>query len=156
MAGLTPTQRTLRALRDRGLVCAIVEKFNAYAGPHGLRQDLFGIIDVLALDPEHGVIGVQSCGQDFSAHLHKLTEEKAQETSDWLRTPGTSLELWGWRKVKLKRGGLAMRWQPRVAYIQLSDLGITFGDACHEVASVEWSDDPIDQEQPAQPVEAVR
>jgi hypothetical protein len=113
---MTPTQRTLRALRDRGMVCAIVEKFNSYAGPHGLRQDLFGIIDVLALDPERGVIGVQSCGQDFSGHRTKIIEERHQETLDWLSTPGTALELWGWRKTKVKRGGVAMRWTPRVAH----------------------------------------
>lgn len=123
MAGLTPTQRTLRALREQGRVCAIVEKFNAYAGPHGLRQDLFGIIDVLALDPERGVVGVQSCGEAFAAHWRKLTQERAQEVTDWLRTPGTSLELWAWRKVKLHRGGKAERWQPRVQVLTLDDLG---------------------------------
>lgn len=120
--GLSPTQRTLRALRDRGLICAIVEKFNHYAGPHGLREDLFGIIDVLALDPEKGVIGVQACGQDFSGHYRKMTEDKAQESLDWIQTPGTSLELWGWRKVKLKRGGKALRWAPRVHVFSLDDF----------------------------------
>lgn len=119
MAGLSPTQRTLRALRERGLVTAIVEKFNQHAGPFGVRQDLFGIIDVLALDPQKGVIGVQSTGQDFSGHRTKLLEERNQECRDWLATPGTSLELWGWRKIKLKRGGKAERWAPRVAVITL-------------------------------------
>lgn len=123
MAGLSNTQRTLRALRARGLVAAIVERWNQYAGPHGIRQDLFGIIDVLALDPERGVIGIQSCGSAFSEHFRKLTTEKAQETSDWLSTPGTSLELWGWRKVKLKRGGKAERWTPRVVQITLDMIG---------------------------------
>lgn len=119
---MTPTQRTLRALREQGRVCAIVEKFNAYIGPHGVRQDLFGIIDVLALDPERGVVGVQSCGSDFAAHYRTLTVDRAQETIDWLTTPGTSLELWGWRKVKLQRGGKAMRWAPRVQEITLALL----------------------------------
>jgi hypothetical protein len=122
VAGLTPTQRTLRALREQGRVCAIVERFNAHVGPFGIRQDLFGIIDVLALDPERGVVGIQSTGQDFAGHLRKLTVERAQETTDWLMTPGTSLELWGWRKVKLNRGGLAMRWSPRVRQVTLADL----------------------------------
>lgn len=125
---MTPTQRTLRALRDRGLVAAIVEKWNAYAGPHGIRQDLFGIIDVLALDPALGVIGVQSCGQDFSGHRTKILEERYQETLDWLRTPGTSLELWGWRKVKVKRGGTAMRWSPRVAHFTVDGDQIICGE----------------------------
>jgi hypothetical protein len=30
MKSLSPTQRTLRALRERGLVCAIVEKWNPH------------------------------------------------------------------------------------------------------------------------------
>lgn len=123
MAGLTNTQRTLRALRQRGLVAAIVERWNQYAGVHGIRQDLFNIIDVLALDPQKGVIGVQSCaGSGWSAHWRKLTEEQAQSTIDWLSTPGCSLELWAWRKVKLKRGGKAERWEPRVKEIHLGDL----------------------------------
>lgn len=123
---MSPTQRTLKALRDRGLMCAIVEKFNPHVGPHGIRQDLFGIIDIIALDSRSGVIGIQSTGQAFSAHLRKLTIEKAMETHAWLSTPGTSLELWGWRKVKLARGGKAMRWKPRVKVITQFDLD--FGD----------------------------
>jgi hypothetical protein len=125
---LSPTQRTLRALRDRGLVCAIVEKFNPYAGAHGIRQDLFGIIDVLALDPQLGVIGVQSTGTDFAGHKRKLLEDRYQECLDWLSTPGTQLELWGWRKVKFKRGGKAMRWRPRVAVITLDGDNIVFAE----------------------------
>lgn len=132
MAGLSNTQRTLRALRARGLVAAIVERWNQYAGPHGIRQDLFGIIDVLALDPKRGVIGIQSCGSAFSEHFRKLTTEKAQETSDWLSTPGTSLELWGWRKVKLKRGGKAERWTPRVVQITLDMIGVDSAQDCED------------------------
>lgn len=138
MAGLSNTQRTLRALRARGLVAAIVEKRNAYAGPHGLTQDLFGIIDVLALDPERGVIGVQSCGTAFNQHLQKLIVEKAQETSDWLSTPGTSLELWGWRKVKLKRGGKAERWTPRVVQITLDMIEGIVAQDCEDTPQINF------------------
>ncbi len=118
----SPTQRTIRELKNQGRRCAIVEKFNAFVGPHGVRQDLFGIIDVIALDPERGVVGVQSCGQAFAAHERKFLEERAQECVDWLSTPGTVLELWGWRKVKLARGGKAMRWQPRIREFTLADF----------------------------------
>ena len=131
--GLSPTQRTLRALRDQGQVCAIVERFNQYAGPFGRREDLFGIIDVLALDPERGVVGIQCCGSDFKAHKDKILIEKAQETHDWLSTKvhcpycghwssATSLEVWSWRKVKLKRGGKAMRWKAKVEEIKMEDF----------------------------------
>lgn len=119
---MTPTQRTLRALREQGRVCAIVERWNQHVGPHGVRQDLFGIIDIIALDPTRGVVGIQSCGGDFAAHERTILEERMQESMDWLSTPGTALELWGWRKVKLKRGGKAMRWQPRVREFTLVDF----------------------------------
>lgn len=119
---MSPTQRTIRELKNQGRRCAIVERWNQHAGPHGIRQDLFGIIDVLALDPERGVVGIQCCGQDFAGHIRKITEERSHETIDWLETPGTSLEVWGWRKVKLKRGGKAMRWKPRIQEITLEDV----------------------------------
>ena len=123
--GLSPTQRTIRELRKRGCKCAVVEKWNSFAarpgggGHPGIRQDLFGIIDILALDPIRGVVGIQCCGKDFAGHLDKLIVTNAQDTLDWLETPGTALELWGWRKLKVQRGGKAETWQPRVEEIVL-------------------------------------
>lgn len=117
--GISPTQRTLRALRQRGLICAIVEKWIAQAR---IRQDLFGIIDILALDPARGVVGVQSTGTDFAGHHKKLTQDRTQACVDWLSTPGTALELWGWRKVKAKRGGKAEIYQPRLRVYTLADF----------------------------------
>ena len=122
MSALSPTQRTIRELKNQGRKCAIVERWNAYAGPHGIRQDMFGIIDILALDPEKGVIGIQCTGTDFAGHLRKLIEEKAQECLDWLQTPGTRLELWGWRKIKRQRGGIARVWRPRIQEIEIGDI----------------------------------
>jgi len=121
---LSPTQRTIRALKNQGVICAVVEKWNPHVGPHGIRQDLFGIIDVLALDPESGVRGIQCCaGSGFTKHWTKLTVDNAQASYDWLSTPGTSLEIWAWRKLKVKRGGKAMVWQPRIKAVTLSDFG---------------------------------
>jgi len=113
----------MRELRNQGRRCGITERWNAYAGPHGIRQDLFGIIDIITLDPERGVVGVQCCGgSGFSAHLKKIMVEHYQETLDWLQTPGTVLELWAWRKVKKKRGGKQMVWRPRIKEITMEDL----------------------------------
>ena len=119
---MTPTQRTIRELKNLGRRCGIVERFLSNVNVHGIRSDLFGIIDIIALDPERGVVGIQSCGNDFSGHYRKITQERYQETLDWLETPGARLELWAWRKVKVKRGGKAMRWEPRVKEITLADL----------------------------------
>ncbi len=113
----------MRALRKEGVKCGVVERFLAHVGPHGIRNDLFGIIDIIALDPETGVRGIQCCGgSGFSAHRKKLTIERQQESYDWLSTPGTTLEIWAWRKVKLKPGSKAVRWKPRIVAITLDDL----------------------------------
>lgn len=120
MAGLSATQRTLRHLRQQGLVCAIVEKWNPHAR---MRQDLFQIIDIIALDPLEGVLGIQSTtGSNFSEHRKKLLEEQYQKTLDWLSTPGTKLYLYGWRKTKVKRGSAAVVWTPRIEEITIDQL----------------------------------
>lgn len=119
MAGLSPTQRTLKHYRDKGLTCAIVEKWN----PHmRIRQDMFGIIDIVALHPTAGVVGIQSTGSAFRSHYLKLTQEKANICRTWLQTPGTTLILIGWRKVKKVRGQKIMIWKPRIQEITLQDL----------------------------------
>jgi hypothetical protein len=113
--GLSNTQRTLAALRHSGRTAFMVEKFNPYAGPHGKRIDGLGFIDIIALDPQQkSIIAIQSCGQSFSEHVRKITDSGCTEkVIEWLKCGGM-LELWGWRKVKLKRGGKAMRWKPRI------------------------------------------
>lgn len=121
--GLSPTQRTLRELRNQGLICGIVEKFNVYAGPYGIRQDLFGWIDIIALCPERGILGIQSTGQAFSQHWQKITQERNEECREWLKCGGKAY-LWGWRKVKLKRGSKAMRWKPRIKEVTIDDLQV--------------------------------
>ncbi len=129
MPGTTPLQRTMGALRTLGVKCGKVEFFNPYAGarkldgkPTGQRQDLFGIVDILCLDPARGFVGVQCCGADYAAHYRKMTGEKAQDCIDWLSTPGGRLEIWSWRKVKLHRGGVAIRWKPRIEAITMADF----------------------------------
>ena len=123
---LSPTQRTMQALKQMGYKTAIVEKWNQHAfrpdGHRGVRQDMFEIIDIVALDLKRGrILGVQSTGSGFSEHLKALKGEKAASCVDWLRAKG-HLELWGWRKLKVKRGGKQMKWTPRVEILTLSDF----------------------------------
>jgi len=114
---MTPTQRTLAKLKALEYRAGIVERFIA---PRKIRIDLFNIIDIVAIKPGE-ILGVQSTGSDFSGHWNKLTIEKAQESLDWIRAGG-KLELWGWRKLKAKRGGKRMIWQPRIERITIFDL----------------------------------
>ena len=127
--GTSPTMRSLAYLRKMGLKPAIVERWlpnPAYPGG-GKRSDMFGIIDIIAINgPE--TIGVQSCGQAFSEHHKKLTEEKEQEVRDWLE--GGSRQLWliGWRKLLKKRGGKLRLWRPRIREYHLMGKEIGFRD----------------------------
>ena len=121
MAATSPTQRTLKALRDMGRTPGIVERFNQYAGQHGKRIDLFGFIDIVALDPIKGIVGVQSCGDSHSAHKKKILGECRDKAIEWIKCGGT-IELWSWTKRVMVRGKKAMRWTPRVEEITLEML----------------------------------
>ena len=105
----SPTQRTLKMLKQQGRICGTVERFLQYAGPFGKRVDLFGFIDIISLSDD-GIVGVQSCGQSFSEHRKKMLENEI--LPKWLKH--AKVELIGWRKVKAKKGGKAMVWKPRV------------------------------------------
>ncbi len=115
----SPVQRTKAILKDQGIPHWIVERNfpPSRKWPNGCKEDLFNIIDMIALD--NGVVGVQVCGADWMPHVRKITEDYAGNTMAWLSQPGTRLELWGWRKVKKKRGGKLMIWKPRIADILL-------------------------------------
>ena len=119
MKGISPTQRTLKAMREQGRLCGIVERFTRYGGSHGIRQDLFGFIDIICIDPASGIVGVQSCGSAFSQHTAKMTGETNEMLCEWLKH--AKAELWSWRKVKV---GRAERWAPRVADFRLSGESI--------------------------------
>ena len=120
--GISNTSRTLEYLRSQGWVVDKVEQFNAYAGKFGQRKDMFGFGDIVAMG-ENSIIAIQSCGQAFSEHNRKITEDEkvALNAYLWLKNGGR-LILIGWRKVKLKRGGKAMRWQPRIKEYSLDDF----------------------------------
>jgi hypothetical protein len=125
------TERTLKALKKEGALCGMVERFNAHAGAlqfridpltqrrigkrTGIRVDLFGIIDIIALFPDRrNVCGIQSCGTDFAAHKTKILESAYAPI--WLRY--ADLELWGWRP--LKKNGKKL-YTPRIYKFSLVD-----------------------------------
>src|SRR5262245_7637632 len=96
----SPTQRTLAHLRAAGYpLVQVVEGWNPYAR---IRQDLFGIIDVVAVGAD--IVGVQATsGSNVSARVAKIVESEALPI---LRKAGIRIVVHGWGKV---RG----RWRPR-------------------------------------------
>lgn len=105
MAG-SPTRRSLQALRAEGWLCAIVERWN----PHvGIRQDLFGCIDVLAVK-DGATLAVQTTtASNVAARVKKiLLNPKLPELLKAWR-----VEVHGWtRPTKRIR-----RWRQRVVPI---------------------------------------
>jgi len=98
MAGASPTQLSLRYLRrheDEYTLTAVVEHWN----PHmRIRQDLFGIIDIVALGPT-GTLAVQSTTKsNIYSRIKKLRESDA--TRKILATPGWRIEVHGWYKQR--------------------------------------------------------
>jgi hypothetical protein len=104
--------RTMKECRRLGLRPGNVERFVRQAGPHGRAFDLWGWVDVMALGGGE-VIAIQSCAMARrNDHLEKIREDPAilESLVEWLKVPGARAELWAWRKLKVKRGGTAVRW----------------------------------------------
>ena len=95
---LSPTQRSLDRLRKTGALAAVVEKWNSHAH---IRQDLFGFIDLVALDEGTGVLGVQTTtGDHVAERVRKVTEDEtlSARARMWLGK-GNRVEFHGWRKI---------------------------------------------------------
>jgi hypothetical protein len=108
---MTPTARTLTALRRAGYVAAVVEKWIAQAG---IRKDLFGCIDLVAVRrDEAGVLGVQAT--TLSNVSTRVEKAKGQaELRTWLAA-GNRFEVWGWAQ----RSG---RWTVKRVAVKGEDL----------------------------------
>ena len=73
---------------------------------------MFGCIDLLAVHPTHGTLGIQTTsGSNVSARVKKCMAEPRMEI--W-KQAGNKLEVHGWRQIKVKRGGKARKWDCRI------------------------------------------
>lgn len=94
MAVSSPTTRTLALLRKQGYTAGVVEKWNSHAK---IRQDLFGILDIVAVGNGE-TIGVQCTSYpNVSARVNKI---EASEAISELRKAGWRILVHGWRKPK--------------------------------------------------------
>ena len=96
---LSPTQLTLRDLRESYRLVQVVEHWNTFARK---RFDLFGFIDIVAVERGERTLGVQCTSYSNMSARKKKIEEEHRETKEILLTAGWDLEIWGWRKVKGK------------------------------------------------------
>ena len=89
---MSPTQRTLAYLRKQGYTAVVTERWNHFAQ---IRQDLFGIVDVLALRGKE-TLAVQCTSLDnVSSRVNKLSEH---ENTPRLREANWTIHVHGWKK----------------------------------------------------------
>lgn len=89
----SPTARSLDELKSLGFAAQVVERWNAFAKK---RVDLFGVIDVVAVKPGVGVLGVQATsGTNHAARRAKALAEPRLRV--WLASGGR-FEVWSWEK----------------------------------------------------------
>jgi hypothetical protein len=142
----SPTQRSLAVLRARAYTCEIVEHWNAFVG---IRQDLFGFIDIVALGG--GFLAVQTTsGSNVAARVSKITAREVEKVDKktgakslvpnkvrasaiaWLKSGG-EIHVHGWAKRGAR--GKPKVWTLREVTITLADFsenpadeGLTLGD----------------------------
>lgn len=116
----SPTQRSLAYLRAQGLLVTITEHWNPHVpradGGRGIRQDLFGFADLVALDPSMlGLLAVQTTsGANVAARVTKILALNTALV--WLAT-GNRIVVHGWRKAGPR--GKRQTWQVREEWIRL-------------------------------------
>ena len=125
---MSSNARTKQYLLSLGWHCDIVERFNPHAGKFGVRVDMFGFIDIVAVNPhENRIVWVQACGTDFQPHRRKMVDEATHEIRqvaiDFLES-NKQILLIGWRKVLKKRSGKQRIWQERIEEITIDDYGV--------------------------------
>lgn len=104
----SPTTRSKTMLEKDGWTVAIVEKWN----PHvRIRQDLFGFADLLAMKPGEIPRLIQVTSSGWASRIAKIKDEPKAAIA---LAAGFQIEVHGWRKLKVKRGGKATRWTPKI------------------------------------------
>ena len=69
MTRISYTHKTMQLLREQGYLCGVVERYNSFSRK---RYDLFGFIDLIAVN-NYKTIGVQSTsGTNHASHKRKI------------------------------------------------------------------------------------
>jgi carbonic anhydrase len=116
---MTPTQRSLQKLRAAGYLVAVVEKWNPYAH---CRQDLFGFIDLIAINGDETLAVQTTSGDHVAERLEKIRNTPAATT--WLESSTRKIVVHGWRKAGAR--GKRKLWQCREVGVDRKNKGIFF------------------------------
>lgn len=93
----SPTQRSLKHIRDAGYHAEVTEKWNPWAK---IRQDLFGFIDIVAVGKKE-TVGIQTTSySNMSARIKKILDSPVLPI---LQASGWKIVCHGWKKNKSNR-----------------------------------------------------
>lgn len=155
---VSPTQRTLGECRARGWIVQVVERWQSFfgkkgPGPSGVRVDLFGVIDLVAIvtvpnnvsmdasvsgetwnvRPTTAILGIQACAGSGGSPAARMAKAAAEpRLRAWLAAGG-KFEVWAWRKTNDRTKGARKLWSLRRVEAELCGGAV----AWHEVEEVE-------------------
>ena len=90
----TPTQRSLKHMRDQGYLCEVTERWNPFAK---IRQDLFNFVDILCIkDGKTGAVQTTSYS-NISARIKKI---QGLDSYPIIKSAGWEIVVHGWKKDK--------------------------------------------------------
>ena len=89
---MTPTQRTLKLMRERGWIAEVTERWIPGAN---IRKDLWTFCDVLCIHPESGeILAVQTTSaSNMAARVKKISD---CELTPIVRKCGIGIHVHGW------------------------------------------------------------
>ena len=112
----SPTQLSLKLMKERGYKCEITERWNPFAR---IRQDLYGFIDVLCLG-DGDIVGVQTTSySNMSARIKKIREH---ENFAAVNRAGIRVIVQGWHKK-------GARWEVREVEVEPQNLAALSTDS---------------------------
>lgn len=91
--GPSPTQRTLNYYRDLGYDIGVVERHNHFSGQ---KNDLFGFVDLVALDDDHTHLIQATSTSNMSARKKKILENEVARRR--ISNPSVRVFVIGWKK----------------------------------------------------------
>lgn len=96
MSKVTPTQRSLKYLREEGYTVAITEHWNSFARR---RVDLWGFCDLVAIRKGETLCVQTTSASNVSARVKKIAEH---ENTAAVRDAGWGISVHGWDGKKLR------------------------------------------------------
>jgi len=101
---LSPTQLSLKKLRDEGYIAWVVETYNHITKT---RRDLWNFADILAIRKDD-ILAVQATSySNISSRVKKIS---LAEDVDAVREAGIRIEVWGWHQPR----GKWTKWKVRI------------------------------------------